>query len=137
MQQPETEHAWQDLVEDLVRLVRAHVELLGLEGRQALQDLVRGGMGLVAGVAAVAGAVLFLPVLLALVLATWLAPWVAGLVSWGAVAGAGAVLVWWGWRRLRRPKLPRIREALQEDVRWIRELTASARSSGRPGSGLP
>jgi hypothetical protein len=53
------------------------------------------------------------------------------------VAGVGAAVAGWGWRRLRRPKLPRMREALQEDVRWIRELTASMRSSGRPDSGSP
>ncbi len=137
MREPDSQQTWEDLLEDLVRLARAHAELVELESRQAVQDLFRGGIGLVAGVAAVAGALLFLPVLVALVLSAWLEPWAAGLVSWGAVAGAGAAAAWWGWRRLRRPKLARVREALQEDVRWIRELTASVRSSGRPGSGSP
>ncbi|MFN3284880.1 MAG: phage holin family protein [bacterium] len=135
--EPSTRDGWESLAEDLARLVRAHVELVQLEGREAFRDLVRGGVGLLAGAAAVAGALLFLPTLLALVLAQWLAPWLAGLVSWCAVAALGAGLALWGWRRLRRPKLPRVREALQEDARWIRELTASMRSSGRPGSGSP
>jgi len=135
--EPSNRDGWEALGEDLARLVRAHVELLQLEGREAFQDLVRGGVGLLAGAAAAAGALLFLPTVLALVLAQWVAPWVAGLVSWCVVAGLGAGLAVWGWRRLRRPKLPRVREALQEDARWIRELTASMRSSGRPGSGSP
>lgn len=135
--EPATRDGWEALAEDLARLVRAHVELLQLEGREAFQDLVRGGVGLLAGAAAAAGALLFLPTVLALVLAQWVAPWVAGLVSWCVVAALGAGLAAWGWRRLRRPKLPRVREALQEDARWIRELTASMRSSGRPGSGSP
>ncbi len=133
--EPSTRDGWEALAEDLARLVRAHAELVQLEGREALQDLVRGGVGLLAGAVAATGALLFLPTLLALVLAQWLAPWLAGLVSWCAVAGLGVGLALWGWRRLRRPKLPRVREALQEDARWIRELTASMRSSGRPGSG--
>ncbi len=135
--EPSNRDGWEALAEDLARLVRAHVELLQLEGREAFQDLVRGGVGLLAGAAAAAGALLFLPTVLALVLAQWVAPWVAGLVSWCVVAALGAGLAVWGWRRLRRPKLPRVREALQEDARWIRELTASMRSSGRPGSGSP
>jgi hypothetical protein len=133
----ETHEAWQALLEDAARLVRAHAELVEVEGRQALRDLVGGGMGLVAGVALLAGALLFLPALLALLLSVWVAPWAAGLVSWAVVAGVGAAVAGWGWRRLRRPKLPGMREALQEDVRWIRELTASMRSSGRPDSGSP
>jgi hypothetical protein len=133
----ETHEAWQALLEDAARLVRAHAELVEVEGRRALRDLVGGGMGLVAGVALLAGALLFLPALLALLLSVWVAPWAAGLVSWAVVAGVGAAVAGWGWRRLRRPKLPRMREALQEDVRWIRELTASMRSSGRPDSGSP
>jgi len=128
---------WEALADDLVRLVRAHAELVRLEGREALQDVVRGGLGLVAGLAAAAGALLFLPVLLALVLARWLEPWAAGLASWLVVLGSGGGLVAWGWRRLRRPKLARVREVLQEDARWIRELTKSMRSSGRSGSGSP
>ncbi len=134
---PSTRDSWEGLAEDLAQLVRAHVELARLEGREALQDVVRGGAGLLVGVAAVAGALLFLPVLAALVLSQWLPAWAAGLVSWCAVVAAGLGVGVWGWRRLRRPKLARVREALQEDARWIRELTASVRSSGRPGSGSP
>jgi len=124
-------------LEDLARVVRAHGELLRLEGQAAVQDVVRGGLGLLAGLSAAAGALLFLPALLALFLARWLQPWAAGLVSWCAVAAVALGLSAWGWRRLRRPKLARVREVLQEDARWIRELTASVRSSGRPGSGSP
>ncbi len=131
------EDAWEGLAEDLAHLVRAHVELVEVEGRQALQDLVRGGLGLLAGLGSLLGAALFLPALLALLLGQWLAPWAAGLVSWLVVAGLGAGLAAWGIRRLRRPKLARVRAALQEDARWIRELTTSMRSSGRPGSGSP
>lgn len=130
-------NGWEALADDLARVVRAHVELARLEGREAVRDVVRGGLGLVAGLAVAAGALLFVPVLLALVLASWLEPWAAGLASWLLVLACGTGLVAWGWRRLRRPKLARVREVLQEDARWIRELTASMRSSGRPGSGPP
>jgi hypothetical protein len=137
VRESEAQEAWQALLEDTARLVRAHAELVEVEGRQALRDVVGGGIRLVAGMALLAGALSFLPALLALLLTLWLAPWAAGLVSWAVVVGLGVALAGWGWRRLRRPKLPRVREALQEDIRWIRELTASVRNSGRPDSGSP
>jgi|DewCreStandDraft_2_1066082.scaffolds.fasta_scaffold06758_5 hypothetical protein len=128
---------WEDLVDDLVRLVRAHAELVRLEGQEAVGDLLRGGFWVVVGLAALAGAVAFLPALATLVLALWLPAWAAALVSWGGVASLGVLGLWAGWRRLSRPKLAKVREVLREDARWVRELTVSMRSSGKPGSGSP
>lgn len=128
---------WEDLLDDVVRLLRAHAELARLEGREAVGDILRGGLWALGGAAALAGALAFLPVLATLVLSLWLPAWAAALVVWGGVTSLGVAGLWVAWRRLSRPKLARVREALREDARWVRELTSSMRSSGRPGSGSP
>ena|SRR5581483_3124734 len=83
---------------------------------------VARGLG-VAAVAALAGTVLLL-VTGALALSIVMPAWLAGLVVSGVVFLVAAVVGLVSWRRRVREPLPLSREALKDDVNWVKERLA-------------
>lgn len=122
---------WRELVADLRALASRHAALAREEGREAIGDLIRGGVWVAAGVVAGLGVVLFLPVLLTVLLSLWMPTWVAALVAAGGTLAVAGALLAAGLRRIRRPKMRRTRSAMREDATWIRTLIASLRRFGR------
>lgn len=80
---------------------------------------VARGLG-IAAAAALAGVILLL-VTGALALSMLMPAWLAGLVVSGVVLLGATVIGLVSWRRRVRAPLPRSREALKDDVKWVKE----------------
>jgi hypothetical protein len=113
----------------LLKEIAGRVELLAkkqfeLMKAELLAELhqeagVARGLG-IAAVAALAGTVLLM-VTGVLALSMLMPAWMAGLVVSGAVLLVAAIVGLLGWRQRVREPLPRSRDALKEDVKWVKE----------------
>ena len=123
------QHAAEISTPVLLKEIAGRVELLAqkqlaLTKAELLAQLhqeagVARGLG-IAAAAALAGAVLLL-VTGALALSMWMPAWLAGLLVSGVVLLCASVIGLFSWRRRIREPLPRSREALKDDVKWVKE----------------
>jgi len=106
------------------RLAEKQLELAKAELRAELHQEagVLRGLG-IAAVAALAGVILLL-VTSVFALSTLMPAWLAGLAVSGAVLLAAAIIGLISWQHRVRQPLPRSREALKDDVNWIKERMA-------------
>src|SRR5262245_10839124 len=109
-----------ELVQTMTHLVKTHVELAKTEAMAQARREVRAATFMAsAGLISLYGLMFLLAAVaagLAIVLPTWLALTIVGVLALVCAAVMAAV----GWRkRVKRP-LWRTRDAIEEDVRWLR-----------------
>jgi hypothetical protein len=105
-------------------LAQKQLELMKAELLAQLQreSGVARGLG-IAAAAALAGTILLL-VTGVLALSSRMPAWLAGLAVSGVLLLGGAIIGLISWRRRIREPLPRSREALKNDVNWVKERLA-------------